>query len=548
MKTYIIFIITAMVLLVSCEGYLDKFPLDAPSSETFPQTVEELELAINGAYNALYFNQDYMQAELWFDGATDICFIRGTFLAIDGIVMSTATPSTYIFSTVWERRYAAIQRSNFILENIETARENIDTTITNRVEAEAKFLRAYHYMQLTELFGDVPFVTQSLNIDNANLPRGKKSVIVDALISDLNFAVQYLPDSYTAALTGKATRGAAAALLSRIALYNERFDIAKSAAEEVMAIGYTLHPDYGELFQIGGKNSNEIIFNLSYHQDVVRNFSQVIMNTRAGSGWSVSVPTQWLVDSYLCSDGLPIDESPLYDQANPYANRDSRLGHSIVVPQSSFAGYTFETHPDSIQTWYKGTRVNNQEVTNAYATFTGYVWRKNCDESVFETTWRGSVMPLTLIRYAEVLLNYAEAKIETNDIDASVYEAINQIRQRAGMPDIPGGLSQEELRDVLRQERKIELAGEGLRLFDIRRWKIAEHVLPGDLPGRKYKDVWYSPGVPDINQYGHPVYSNQNDIFNVIQARTFDLTRDYLWPIPQKERDININLTQNDGY
>lgn len=549
MKYYKIFFLILLTTLMSCEDYLEKYPLDAPSSSTFPKSKDELIIAINGAYNALYYQpSSYMQAELYYEGGTDINFIRGGFANMDAVTMGNSTPQTGIYSSAWNRYYSAIQRSNFILENMESARENIDASTCDLVEAQAKFLRAWNYMYLTEFYGDVPLITTSLSLEEAQTPRSPKSQIVELMLSDLDFAASKLPESYSSADKGRATKGAALALKARIALYNAKYSDAAAAAQQVMGLGYKLHSNYGDLFQLAGNNSEEIIFQLSYHLDVRKNTDAVIMNSRKGSGWSVSVPTQWLVDSYLCTDGKSIDKSSLYDPANPFENRDSRLKQSIVVPQTWVAGYLFETHPDSTTTIYNGVRVNNLEVTNPYATFTGYLWRKNNDETQFTAPYNGSAMPFKLIRYAEVLLTYAEAKIELNQIDQSVLDAINLVRQRAQMPDVEAGLSQAEMRKIIRNERKVELAGEGWRTFDIRRWKIAEHVLKGNLPGRKYKDYWFNPGIPTINEYGHPVYANQDQVFKVIQVRSFNPSRDYLWPIPQKEMDINSQLEQNPGY
>jgi hypothetical protein len=431
---------------------------------------------------------------------------------------------------------------------MESAREQIDAATCDLVEAQAKFLRAWNYMYLTEFYGDVPLVTTSLSLEEAQTPRTPKSQIADLMMQDLDFAAANLPMSYASADKGRATKGAALALKARVALYNNKFTEAAAAAQQVMGLGYKLHANYGELFQLAGSNSEEIIFQLSYHLDVRKNTDAVIMNSRKGSGWSVSVPTQWLVDSYLCTDGKTIDQSPLYDEANPFENRDPRLKQSIIVPQTWFANYLFETHPDSTATTYNGTRVTNLEVTNPYATFTGYLWRKNNDETQFTAPYNGSAMPFKLLRYAEVLLIYAEAKIELNQIDQSVLDAINQVRGRVQMPEVEAGLSQAEMRKIIRNERKVELANEGWRMFDIRRWKIAEHVLKGNLPGRKNKDFWWNPGVPTINEYGHPVYAKQDQVFKVIQVRSFNPSRDYLWPIPQKEMDINSELNQNPGY
>ena len=152
-----------------------------------------------------------------------------------------------------------------------------------------------------------------------------------------------------------------------------------------------------------------------------------------------------------------------------------------------------------------------------------------------------------LVRYAEVLLMYAEAKIEQGELEQSVYDAINEVRDRAGLPDIATGKSQEELRYMVRQERKVEFPFEGIRYFDIRRWGIAEEVMPGPLYGRPLRD--YEAGfIPTFDENGTPHYDAYADKLRQFDSRTFDPNRDYYWPIPQKELDINANLTQNRGY
>ena len=148
-----------------------------------------------------------------------------------------------------------------------------------------------------------------------------------------------------------------------------------------------------------------------------------------------------MIDSYECIDGLSIDKSPLYNPQKPFENRDPRLGYTCVVPGSVFGGYQFESHKDSIECWNyntnPATRVANQDALNAYATFSGYCWRKYAEWSQNDPTVGET--PIILLRYADVLLMYAEAKIEANKIDASVYDAINLVRQRLGMPVIDGG-------------------------------------------------------------------------------------------------------------
>jgi hypothetical protein len=153
-----------------------------------------------------------------------------------------------------------------------------------------------------------------------------------------------------------------------------------------------------------------------------------------------------------------------------------------------------------------------------------------------------------LIRYAEVLLTYAEAKIEANQIDQSVYDAINVVRTRAGMPTIATGKTQAELRTIVRMERKVEFAFEGKRLYDIRRWKIAEQVLSGNLLGRIPKGILAS--APAIDANGTPSYATVSnmDQMRVVEVRMFDKNKNYLWPIPQIEVSVNPKLGQNPGY
>src|SRR5690606_18810450 len=155
-----------------------------------------------------------------------------------------------------------------------------------------------------------------------------------------------------------------------------------------------------------------------------------------------------------------------------------------------------------------------------------------------------------LMRYAEILLTYAEAKIEIGEIDQSVITAINDVRRRQSvmMPAANLSMTPEELKELVRYERTIELAGEGVRLFDIRRWRIAEHVLPGNVLGRRTAQSWDDPIIPTFNQYGKPVYENETLIFQVISTNVFDPSKHYLWPIPLRELDLNKQLEQNSDY
>jgi len=267
-------------------------------------------------------------------------------------------------------------------------------------------------------------------------------------------------------------------------------------------------------------------------------------------GFSNRIPVQSLVDSYECTDGLSIDKSPLYNPAKPFENRDPRLAKTIALPGSVFYGYQFETNKDSLQCWnYNVTpavRVANLDATHTFASFSGYCWRKYADPTEQHAS-RSDINPIVL-RYAEVLLNFAEAKIESNQLDEQVYTAINKIRTRAGMPVILSGKTKEQLRSVVRKERKVELAGEGVRYFDLLRWKIADKLLNGPCYGRNPKGFLSS--APVIDENGTPDYSKVSNanLLRIIQTRTFVPAANYLWPIPDIEMQTNKNLTQNPGY
>jgi hypothetical protein len=424
-----------------------------------------------------------------------------------------------------------------------------------QIQAQALFLRSDYYFYLIELFGDVPWVSTMLPLDSAFLAKTPKKEIVQHLYDDLDFAAANLPASWSGSDAGRATKGAALTLKARLALNENDFQVAADAAKAVMDLNvYSINPSYKDLFHYAGASSKEIIFKLPYLTGVRTNIIPQIEGPRSAPGYSILVPAQMLVDMYQCTDGMSIDKSSLYDPLHPFDNRDPRLDQSIIRPGVWFNNYLFQTHPDSTQTYQnKGgslVRVGNVEVTNAYATFTGYLWLKYLDEADLPVNVTSSQINFILMRYAEVLLTYAEAKIELNQIDQSVIDAINQVRGRSSvnMPLVTLGMSQEDLRGIVRYERTVEFADEGFRLFDIRRWKYAEHVMPGNVYGRRTKAHWYDPVVPQIDQYGHSIYPNADALFKIISVNTFDPAKNYLWPIPQKEIDVNKNLKQNPGY
>jgi hypothetical protein len=348
------------------------------------------------------------------------------------------------------------------------------------------------------------------------------------------------------------TRGAAWALESRVALFNQKWKTAIDAAKKVMDMGlYHLDPKYQDLTKLAGNESKELIWSIHWNYNDITNIAPVSFKSRNAGGYTNRFPTKSLVDSYESIDGLPIDESPLYNPKKPFENRDPRLKWTIAVPGSIYCGFEYETNRDSTMCWNYNVdppkRVENLDATSPYASFSGFSWRKYVDPKEFDHGNKSAISTI-LIRYAEVLLNYAEAKIESDQIDQSVYDAINRVRARAHMPDIPTGESQAELRSKVRYERKVEFAGEGLRYFDILRWHIADQVLDGPAYGRV--PTGYLSSAPEIDKNSTPHYSDVSNYkqMRVFQQRHFDNPTNYLWPIPEIEIQTNTKLKQNPGY
>ena len=541
----------------SCqEDVLNKFPLDKPDNSTFLQNATELDLAVNGAYNGLWLNSISAtgQWEYVLDCTSDIAWDRnGSIFTFAGNGSITSASSS--LDVIWEHYYSGIGRVNFILDNISKVEDASELTL-NQAEGQIRFLRAYWYAQLVNLWGDVPLIEHVQGINDLEVSKTPKSQIIDFILADLDIAAAKLPASWPAESQGRATSGAALALKSRVALVDSRFEIAAQAAKKVMDSGiYSLYPDYQDLFNYTGESNQEVIFEINYQFGLQQHRLPVSFFSRNAGGNSTKVPTQTMVDSYECIDGLPIDQSPLYDPKRPFENRDPRLRQSIAVPGDIFLGFQFETHKDSLMCWdYNQTparRIGNQDATNPYASFTGYCWKKATDEQDKGSFRSASSLNFIVIRLGEVLLNYAEAKIELNQIDQSCMDAINAVRRRESvqMPAISSGLGQETMRQLVRHERKIELAMEGLRLQDIRRWKLAEKVMDGPLYGRPQKPYSYKDqGTPVIDSQGIIDYSSYSDKLSIVETRHFQANRDYVWPIPLRELDANKLLEQNPNY
>jgi hypothetical protein len=343
--------------------------------------------------------------------------------------------------------------------------------------------------------------------------------------------------SYTGNDVGRATKWAAVSYKARAALYAGRYQVAADAAKQVIdANVYSLHPNYGELFTYAGEASKERIFTRNYAKSTQATgqnnniFGEYGPPTNSAAGRVI--PIRQLVDAYLMRDGQPITSSPLYnpkawtptDTLNYASNRDPRLAFTILYPGAPWDGGIFDSRPRGISAKPEAIDLGNENVS-----VTGFNIRKYIDLTDKADRGNGGI-DVILMRYADVLLMYAEAKFELGQgADPAALAAFNLVRQRpsVNMPPVTT-LTQ----SLIRNERRVELAFEGLRLFDIRRWKIAEQVMPAPAVC----------GIDYINAAGQTVRQCQP-----ASARQFP-ARAYLWALPQSELDLNSNLKQNAGF
>ena len=450
--------------------------------------------------------------------------------------------------------FAPIRRANrFLIEvdkyDYEEYRWDKDPTYETlmeeieRYKMEARALRAYFYLELAKRYGDIPLITTVLDENEANqLPRTPFNEVIEFIVQECEEVAPHLPKSYEGERlgeTGRITQGAVMAIKARALLYaasplhNSEGSVSawQEAAEAAYAIidsgDYSLNPNYSSVFNNYSSNNSELI--LERRHSASNNFERINFPVGYIGGTSGNCPTQNLVDAYEMADtGLDIDEEGSgFDPFNPFEGRDPRLEASILYNGATWKGQTIEA--------YQGG-ANGEPLR--YATPTGYYLKKYVIEGInleppnvtqVEHTW-------VLFRYAEVLLNYAEAMNEAYGpedaagMGMTARAAVNEVRQRAGMPDFPAGMTKEEFRSKLRNERRVELAFEGHRFWDVRRWMIGDQTT--DIYGTTI----------GFNPFGGYTYEK-----TLVEEREFNDNMN-LFPIPQTEIYKNPYLEQNPGW
>lgn len=542
MKPYLL-IFSIFFLFISCEE-LELVPSDRLSDATVWDKTETADLFLNDIYNSLnagpypsvWTNLPSEISNDPLDNYTD----NSTYGPEAGIPSAqlfnngSYGPSNPLFSNQWRNMYANIRKCNLFIEKI--TETGFDDATKNGMIAQARFLRAYFYRQLIDLHGGVPLITKVLRNDTGEeifFARDSYDDCVAFVQKECSEIIDHLPLTLSQENLGRATKGAALALKGEEELYAGKWADAVETHQKIIDLGiYDLFPDYVGLFYADNENNEEVIFDIQFAPELkYKNINQYwgVPMVAKGAGWGACDPTQNLVDNYEFKDGKTEAEgSELFEPENPYKNRDNRFYASIIYDGSVWRGTVIYTR--------LGIPNNDNEINivgkTGNAGRTGYFMKKLQDSTIYSTSSRLDGANVIIYRYAEVLLNYAEAKNELSGPDPAVYSAINKIRARAGQPNLPEGLSKDQMRERIRKERRIELAFEGKYFYDIIRWKTAEEIFSKPIYGMKITE-----------ENGKLVYEKV-----AVRNISFDSRKHYLQPIPQYALDQNQKLEPTPGY
>jgi len=547
MKNILYFALAGTLFFGSCQkDFLERPPQNEISETEFWKNDQHVYLAVNAIY------ADLPGHAMHDDAASDIAYAQYPWESTSTTVGSGIVPTTT--DAGWS--YVDIRKANYFLANVDKA--VMDSQLKERYKAEVRFVRAFSYVNLVNKFGDVPLVTKELGIDENNVPRTPKAEVVKFILDELDAVIAVLPISYGGGKpneVGRITKGAALALKSRFQLYQGNWSEAVKSAREVMGLGYQLFKvskeaeidqkdnyeqfvdfkdeadqqkfrlglrSYEGLFQQEFEGNKEVILDRQYMAQLQPQLANTYLLEGSVGGWSSVTPSQNLVNAYQSyQTGETVQVPTNADRASrfkndktafiaEFKNRDPRFYASILFESAPWnaltatGGYVFK--------WAAGG--NNMSKT-------GYNFRKLVDPKANRENIDNHANAI-VIRYAEVLLTFAEAQNEISGPTNEVYDALDQIRERAGMPKVDRVkyASQDKLREFIQNERLVELAIEGVRYMDIRRWNIASKVM-------------------------NTIYDLNN---SVAQERVWS-DKLMLMPVPQKEIDnAHGVLKQNSGY
>lgn len=543
MKKYLSIIAAALLMgsFSSCSDFLDRYPLEELSDESFWKTEKDAEMAVSNLYNVL---------PTW-----DVDEAINSDDAVHGIKWAAGNQSKGVYDPAdygWSGEYGYIRQANLVLEKIQEM--DLSEDAYKKLEGQARFFRAYTYFTLIRSFGAVPYIDKPLELtDVENITRTPKDEVYAKVMEDFDIAIANLPVQWDEANSGRITKGAAMAMKARAALYYNNWETAMTEAKNVMDLGqYELYDKdntgrYKELFWEVADGCDEFILSVQFNAPT-RTHYLIGWECFPTLGWGGLNPTQSLVDAFEDINGAPItSEASVYDPTNPFANRDPRLEVNVLHDGETMYGVTIKVAPLS-------SSGNTGIGQHGDATATGYYQQKWMDPSIDpQSTGWDMGKDWVVIRYAEVLLTYAEAKNELSPLDPSAFDAVNQVRRRVGMPDLQNTDptkptycgTQDDLRKRIWNEWRVEFALEGgKRQWDIRRWGIAKDVLNAPFEGLRYTLV-DDPNAPKGDN-GKKCILYVGEPLKLAGSHYED--HNYLLPIPQTEIDLNPKLEQNPGY
>lgn len=529
----LLILFTCCLFFFSCDSFLTTPPLDQIGEEQWWSDKAQVRMMVNNAYTHLPNHEEIVLSDCMTDNATHRDAAR------KDIGNGSYTSQNSIIRGQW--KYTSIAHLNYIIEGIEKAKKNLTDSEYNQFNAEVRFIRAFIYYNMLFYYGDVPLITKTLTVsESRQTSRQPRSEVLSFVLSELEDYVLANIDAIETNETGRVNKHVVNAFLSRIHLYEKNYNKVITYADAVINSNiYALHTSYDELFRPQSDVKNkEVIFERQYSSPLYVHSLNRDLSPASSiyGGWSHVLPLQELVSEYECINGHGID---VCDNQNcPYANirkehefdndrgeymfRDPRLNATIMYPF-----YKWMVNGKVLST-FGVDDPNSKDYVKKETHMTGYLVTKWVDlQGEFADRTRSS-KNMTIIRYADILLMKAEALIEKNENLQEALSLINQVRVRVGMPEISSA-GQVELRAKLRHERRVETAFEGLRYFDIIRWKIGSDVKDGKVYGARMKAV----------------SDNMDNKF--IEERFWDEKMN-LYPVPQAALDNNSNLTQNQGW
>ncbi|WP_270090130.1 RagB/SusD family nutrient uptake outer membrane protein [Sphingobacterium sp. SYP-B4668] len=507
---------------------------------TFWESTANADQLVNMAYN-----QMYSADKMWNDEALSDNIFEGRSPTNQRLIRNgLANPTNTLFASEWADAYRGLKTCHVFLANVNRISDATEDWKEIR-SAEIRFIRAFIYFRLVNFFGDVPFFTSDITVSEAgNINRTPKANILTFIHEELSNISSRLPNRNELANSdrGRITKGAVLALQARAYLYESNWqktaDYCDSLMQKQEIYGnYSLLKNYEDIFQPANEYNEEVILDYGYVSNAKTwNKLYDAAPLSAGARLNAYAPVQELANNYLTINGLPINSDPTYSENNPYVNRDPRMGATIVFHGGQWTNLSGETRTIYIK---PGTGSNDTERSDEYAgansnaSPTGYYVKKYYDHTGTQDFSSG--LNVIMIRYADILLMYAEAQQQLGKLDANIWnQTIRAIRERAGFTaatalDFPTGMSTSNLTTLIRNERRSELALEGLRYFDIMRWKAGKTYLEGTVYGAKF--------------------ANGNSDYIRLDNRRFDENRDYLWAVPSAQVDLNKNLLPNNpGY